>query len=151
MALDPITAGEELLNGFGTQLLQRIWPDPAQRVQGEMALAKMKEDGEMARLTLQSDLIKGQLAINQAEAQSASLFISGPRPFILWCCGLELAVYILGQMVNYFVHLFGYKGDLPLIDMSVGVGIMSCLLGTPAIIGRTMEKLNKADRVEPDH
>jgi hypothetical protein len=149
MAFDPFTAGEELLNGFGSQLLARIWPDPAQRAQGELALAKMKQDGDLARLVQESDLSKAQLAVNQAEAGSASLFIAGWRPFIGWTCGVELAGQFVVQCAIAIVNLV--HGQPASVDISFGQGLLMALLGAPAVIGRTVEKLKKASATEPDH
>jgi hypothetical protein len=37
-----------------------------------------------------TELAKGQIEINKAEAQHKSIFVSGWRPFIGWTCGIVL-------------------------------------------------------------
>jgi len=80
MALDPFTAGLDLAG----KVLERIIPDPAQRAQAQLDLAKLAQSGELA-----------QVAVNTTEAASSSLFIGGWRPFIGWICGAGLGYEFL--------------------------------------------------------
>ena len=43
MALDPITAGLEI----GKDIIARLWPDPAQRDAGKLALQQLQQDGQI--------------------------------------------------------------------------------------------------------
>jgi hypothetical protein len=80
MSLDPITAALDI----GNTLIQRIFPDPAQRDKAQFELLKMQQDGDLAAIT-------GQLEINKVEAGSDSVFVAGWRPFAGWVCGIGLA------------------------------------------------------------
>ena len=71
MALDPVSA---LLN-IGSQVIERVWPDPTQAAQAKLELFKLQQSGELTQ-------IAGQLEINKAEAQNPNLFVSGWRPAI---------------------------------------------------------------------
>lgn len=78
MSADPITAVADLA---GT-VINKIWPD--------------KTEAERAQLAAAVAIVQGQLAVNQVEAASPSLLVSGWRPAIGWVCGGALAyTYLL--------------------------------------------------------
>lgn len=52
---------------------------------------KLISNLEQLDLTGYWDAIRGQLQVNMAEAQHASIFVAGWRPFIGWICGAGLA------------------------------------------------------------
>lgn len=63
---------------------------------GKIADDLFTSDEEELKIKLQeksidAELVKGQLAINTAEAQHKSIFIAGWRPFIGWIGGIALA------------------------------------------------------------
>jgi hypothetical protein len=86
------------------------------------------------------ELLKGQLEINKAEAQSRNMFVAGWRPFVGWVCGIAMAWHFLGVPVTLFVA--GWLGAelpaLPRFDMD---SLMTVLLGMLGLGGlRTFEK-----------
>ncbi len=91
MALDPLTAALDI----GGKIIDRIWPDATQANAAKLELLKMQQSGELAQ-------IAGQLEVNKAEATSASVFVSGWRPFIGWVCGAALAyTYLLYPLLMW--------------------------------------------------
>ncbi len=68
--------------------VEKIWPDTTQQKKDELAAAVMA--------------VQGQLAINQVEASSSSLFVSGWRPFIGWVCGSACAWNWIGLSLCKF-------------------------------------------------
>ena len=58
MAADPITAALNL----GGQLIDRLWPDPAQRDQARLALMEMAQKGELAEFTGRAEIVKTEAA-----------------------------------------------------------------------------------------
>ena len=72
-----------------------------------------------------------QIAVNKAEAESASLFKGGWRPFIGWTCGVALAYHFIGQpMILFFVTLFGVTiPPLPEFDMATLYTLVTGMLG----------------------
>ena len=58
MANDPLTAA---LN-IGSQLIDRLWPDPDKRDQAKLALMEMAQRGELAQLTGRAEIIKTEAA-----------------------------------------------------------------------------------------
>lgn len=127
--MDPISA---LLN-IGNTLIQRIFPDPAQAAQAQLALLKMQQDGDLAE-------ISGQLDINKVEAASSSVFVSGWRPFCGWICGFGLAyVAVVEPIARLIAKLSGYAGDFPEIDTTLTMQVLLGMLGMGGL--RSLDKI----------
>jgi|SRR5690242_20143993 len=77
---------------FGSKLIERIWPDPAQRAQASLELAKLQQSGELQKLANETQLLQGQIDINKVEAASSSKFISWWRPGAGWVGVISLAL-----------------------------------------------------------
>ena len=141
MALDPLTA----ILDVGTKVIERLWPDPAQRDAAKLELFKLQQSGELAQLAAETDLAKGQIGVNEKEAQSASLFVSGWRPFIGWVCGAACAWNWLGLKIALFAAAY-FNHPINLAPADIGE-MMPVLLGMLGLGGlRTMEKINGVDR-----
>lgn len=95
MSLDPITAGIDLAKA----VVGRIWPDKTEQEKAELAAALA--------------VVQGQMAINQAEAASSSVFVAGWRPFIGWVCGLALGYTFLGYPVLVWASTLWFPGVTP--------------------------------------
>lgn len=135
MALDPVTA----LLDIGTKVIERLWPDPTQAAGAKLELLKMQQTGELAALAAETDLAKGQLAINQAEASSPSLFVSGWRPAIGWICGAAFAWNWVGLPIAKFaMSAYGHPLDLATADMSEMLPVLFGMLGMGGL--RSWEK-----------
>ncbi len=80
---------------IGGKLIDRLIPDPAQAAAAKLQLLQMQQSGELAKLTAETDLAKGQLAVNATEAASSSTLVSGWRPAIGWVCAAALAYQYL--------------------------------------------------------
>ena len=99
MALDPVSAALDV----GGKLIDRMWPDPGQAAAAKLELAKLQQSGELAQLTAETDLAKGQLQINANEAASGSIFASGWRPAIGWVCAAALAYQYVGSPIGVWL------------------------------------------------
>jgi len=141
MAMDPVTAALDI----GGKLLDRLWPDPATRDAAKLKLLEMQQTGELAQLTAETELAKGQMAVNAEQAKSTSLFIAGPRPFVMWVCGGALLYATILEPVARFVAavVYKYTGAFPVIDTSLTLQILLGLLGLGAY--RTYEKVKGAE------
>lgn len=83
------------------RVLGAVIPDPA---------AKAKAISDLLEAFSKLDL--GQLQVNQAEAQNASVFVAGWRPFIGWVCGSALAYqYVVGPIACWIAAIAGF--DMP--------------------------------------
>ena len=138
MALDPLTAGLD----FAGKLVDRLFPDPTQAAAAKLQVMQLAQSGELAQLTADTDLAKGQLAINQVEAASPNMFVAGWRPFIGWTCGSGLAyMFVLKPIANPFVHQFTGV-SLEALDTGTLMSLVVPLLGLGAM--RTAEVVTGA-------
>jgi hypothetical protein len=118
MGFDPISSALDL----GSKLIERLFPDPAQKAAAQLELLKLQQSGELTE-------ISGQLEINKVEASNPNMFISGWRPFIGWVCGTAL-------VVQYIVRPF--LPSIPSLDMETLMPLVVTLLGMAGY--RTFEK-----------
>ena len=91
---------------------------------------------------LEADMAKAQLAVDQAEASSTSLFKGGWRPFIGWVCGSGLVYeFLLRPLLPWFVSVIAAKTFAPMPDLDTGVlmNLVGGMLGLGAM--RTYEKI----------
>lgn len=145
MAFDPVSAALDI----GGKLIDRLWPDPAERDKAKLSMLQMQQTGELARLTSDTDLMKAQAAINEAEASSASLFVAGWRPAVGWCCAIGVGIEFLGPLLTWGSTLAGHPVTFPAMDSGT---LMPLLLGMLGIGGmRTYEKVTGTAGNEPGH
>lgn len=123
MALDPVTAGIDLVN----TAINKIWPDKSEQEKQQLAAAVM--------------VIQGQMDINKQEAASPSVFVSGWRPFIGWVCGTACAWNWLGLSIAKFIAetFFGKHIALNPADISEMLPVLMGMLGLGGL--RTVEKI----------
>ena len=128
--MDPITA----IVTVGSQLITRLFPDPAQAAAANLELTKMQMSGELAQIT-------GQLDINKVEAASTSVFVSGWRPFVGWVCGFGLGyVAIVEPIARFIATVVGYTGNFPAIDTTITMQVLMGMLGLAGM--RSYDKKN---------
>ena len=124
------------------KVIDRVLPDPAARDAANLALLQLNQTGELAQLTADTDLGKGQLAVDAAEASSTSPFVSGWRPFIGWVCGAGLAYqFVIAPVMSWAAALFGHAIAMPVLDLSTLLTLLLGMLGLGGL--RTVEKINK--------
>jgi hypothetical protein len=128
---------------IGGKLIERLWPDPAQKQAAQLELLRLAQTGELAQLTADTELAKGQLAVNQVEAAAPDLFTRGWRPFIGWICGAGLATqFMIGPLATWVGQLFGATIAFPQLDMGTLLTLLLGMLGLGAM--RTAEKIKGA-------
>jgi len=125
---------------IGSKLIERLWPDAAAKQAAQLELLKLAQTGELAQLTAEVELAKGQLEVNRVEAQSGSILTSGWRPAVGWVCASGLAYqFLLAPLLTWAAQLGGHAIAAPSLDMST---LMTLLLGMLGLGGmRTVEKL----------
>lgn len=136
MSFDPITAGLD----FVGKIADKIWPDPKARQEGLIKLKELEQAGELAYLASETDLAKGQQAINLEEAKSTQLWVAGARPFFMWVCGVAFAYhYVLQPFLAFCFAATGHPVSLPAFDMEA---LMTVALGMLGLGGmRSFDKL----------
>lgn len=139
--IDPISIALDI----GSKIIDKIWPDPAQKAQAQLELFKLQQSGELAKLTAETDLAKAQISVNQEEAKSSNLFVSGWRPGVGWVCGFAFAYVSIIEPSARFVAtvFFHYTGAFPTIDTTITLQVLLGLLGLGSM--RSFEKLKGAD------
>lgn len=74
--MDPITA----VLGIGGKLIDRLWPDPEQRTQAQLALMELAQKGELTELVERASIVK-------AEAESDHWLAATWRPILMLVFG----------------------------------------------------------------
>jgi len=76
MALDPVTAALDV----GGKLIDRLWPNPEQKAQAQLALLVLAQKGELAEFTGRAEIVK-------TEAASENWLASSWRPILMLTFG----------------------------------------------------------------
>lgn len=136
MAFDPVSALLEI----GSKVIDRVFPDPTAAASAKLELIKLQQSGELAAMTMETELAKGQLAVNQVEAESSSLFVSGWRPWIGWVCGGAFAWNWIGlPLANFALAIIQHPVNLLPADMSEMLPVLLGMLGLGGL--RTYERV----------
>jgi hypothetical protein len=126
---------------FAGKIIDRVFPDPAQRDAAKLELFRAQQAGEFKEMDQAFALAQAQVGVNAAEAANSSLFVAGWRPFIGWTCGAALAYVGLVEPLARFVAAvaYHYGGPFPVIDTAVTLQVLLGMLGLGGM--RTFEKL----------
>ena len=143
-------AGIGAVADLAGKVLERIFPDPTERLKAKTALDQLQASGDLAKLAAETDLAKGQLEINKVEAASTNWFVAGWRPFVGWTCGIAYAYgYVVLPFLTFFVYLWGSPETvkqiamLPKLDLAAMVPLLFGMLGIGGM--RTFEKVKGAE------
>lgn len=130
--------GDAIASVLG-KVIDRAWPDPAQRAAAVQALAELEQAGEFKRL----DLALAQLKVSEVEATSSDPFVSRWRPFIGWICGVGFGWNFIGlPIAKVICELSGHPIAMSTADMSEMMPVLLGMLGLGGF--RTIEKLKGA-------
>jgi hypothetical protein len=123
-------------------LISRVIPDKAAADAANAQLAAMALAGQLnEEMTQLVAVTTAQTDINKVEAASTSIFIAGARPFIMWVCGVGLAMScIIGPLFTWATALLGHPTPFPKLDDPLLQSTMAGLLGL-GHISRTVEKI----------
>lgn len=133
--INPLLLGP--LFELGKGIIDRLFPDPAQKAAAELELLKMTQAGDL-------QVILSQLSINAKEAESPSLFVAGWRPFIGWTCGVGLVYQtILHNILEWLSAAKGWPLP-PAPDTDTLIYVLGALLGIAGL--RTIEKVKNVTK-----
>ena len=80
-----------------------------------------------------------QMEVNKVEASSSSLFVSGWRPAVGWCCVFAMAGnFIVTPFANFALGLAGVSITIPLVPLDTMMPVLLGILGLGGL--RTYEK-----------
>lgn len=98
-----------------------------------------KRAAEIVNRKLQLKPDQFQVEINKIQAAHRSWFIAGPRPFMMWICGLGFAChFIIFPIAEWIAALTGNSIPMPDIDTGALISIAMALLGLGGL--RSWEK-----------
>lgn len=121
-----VTAVSEIVNKFV--------PDRDQQL-------KLQAELQQQLIQIEADAAKAQAEINQVEAASPNLFVSGWRPSVGWVCALAFAWQFVGQPFFSFVYTLATHQPAPVVALD-GEALNTCLFGLLGLGGfRTWEKI----------
>lgn len=127
--MNPLLLGP--LFELGKGIIDRLFPDPAQKAAAEMELLKMTQDGDLKQ-------ILGQLEINAKEAQHPSVFVAGWRPFFGWAGGAGfIYATILQPVLAWVAVIHGWPGP-PDVNIDLLWVVVTGMLGLGTL--RSVEK-----------
>ena len=120
------------LIGPVTSLLDKFVEDKDQKAKLAHEVATMAQRHAQ-------ELAKAQLEVNKAEAQHRSLFVSGWRPAVGWCCVFGMmGNFMVIPFTNFVLALLKIDVVVPLIDTATMMPVLMGMLGLGAM--RTYEK-----------
>ena len=133
MSFDPISAALDL----GKAAIDKIWPDPIKRAEEHRKLEELAQNGDLARLQAEVQLLLGQMEVNKVEAAHASIFVAGWRPWVGWVGGCSLAYSgLIHPLLSWLWMLMTALGYIPegveappYIEPAILGGIVSGMLG----------------------
>jgi len=104
--------------------------DSDAQAQLEMKLAQIEQDG-----------LTAQAKINEIEAGSKSIFVSGWRPALGWTCAIAFFYsFVILPMANWIARIcFNVSLDFPSLDISALMPLTFGMLGLA--VNRTVEKV----------
>ena len=122
----------ESLIGPVTGLLDKFIEDKDQKSKLAHEIATMSQK-------YAQEIAQGQMAINQVEAAHKSLFVSGWRPAVGWCCVFAMAGnFLIIPFSNFVLAISGIDIVVPLVPLDTMMPVLLGMLGLGGL--RTFEK-----------
>ena len=124
----------------GLQIINKYIPDPQAAAQAQLEMMKIKQAESFKELEVALQEQQMQADINKVEAASDKLFVAGPRPFIMWICGVAFGLqFVLFPLMVFIAQLFNKMMQVPILPLEA---LMTVLLGTLGLGGyRSWEKI----------
>lgn len=127
---------------LGSKIIDRLWPDPAQRDAAKLELLKMQQAGDFKEMDQAFALAKAQIGVNAVEAASTDRFVAGWRPFIGWVCGTAFAYkFVAAPALQFALAAAGNPVEVPMLDFTEMSTVLLGMLGIGGL--RTLEKVKR--------
>jgi hypothetical protein len=112
-----------VLNGIGS-----LAKDIRSAITGEIS-PEQKAAIQQKLLEIENQGLQAQVEVNKIEAQHASVFVSGWRPAVGWCCVLGLAYsFLIQPLCTWGATIFHYPAP-PILDTGVLFQLLVGMLG----------------------
>jgi hypothetical protein len=120
---------------IGSQIVERLIPDPAAKAQAQLELAKMAQDGELARMANETDIYKTEqnnVTERWSDDMSSDSWLSkNIRP-------MSLIAIFTGYFMFTTMSAFGYNAQESYVQL---LGQWGQIVFLAYFGGRTVEKL----------
>lgn len=129
----------DIIAGPILKIVDKIIPDPQAKAQLQIELLKLQQSTEFKDIDAQLEMARNQTSINVEEAKNASLFVSGWRPGMGWCCvAIFAANYIGAPLLAWLSPVFDIPAP-PRLDIGEVLPVLLGMLGLGGL--RTAEKI----------
>jgi hypothetical protein len=86
----------------GLAIIDKVIPDPVAKQEAQFKLLQLQQAGEFKAMDNELAMLKTQTDINLEQAKSSDIFVSGPRPFLMWVGGVGVAYqWILVPLASF--------------------------------------------------
>lgn len=126
---------------FGAKIIDKLFPDPAQRDEAKFKLAQLQDAGDLRELEVLAASDKNQTEVNKIDAGSERLLQYGWRPYIGWICGTALGYQFLARPLLTWLSPQMGMGAAPPLEMGDLLTVLTGMLGLAGM--RTIEKGRK--------
>lgn len=128
--MNPLLIGP--LFELGSSIINRLFPDPAEKAKAEYELLKMTQEGDLKQII-------SQLEINAKEAAHPSMFVAGWRPGAGWAGVAGLVYASIGQpLLTWLATAKGWPAPPP-VDTDLLLYVLGGMLGLGSL--RSFEKV----------
>lgn len=118
---------------LASSIIHKFFPDESEAKKKELEL-------QLQVLIAETDLAKGQVAVNTEEAKNDNLFVAGWRPAVGWICVLSMGYsYFVQPLLVFLLTSFGHSIVLPAFSNGDLMTILLGMLGLGSL--RTFEKI----------
>lgn len=130
-----------LIAGPILKIIDKVIPDRAAAAAAQAQVQMLAAQGALQEELLQLTAITtAQSDINKVEAASTNWFVAGGRPFIMWVCGVTLALnYVVGPIFTWLAMVVGHPCPFPKLDIESLMPLLVGMLGLGTL--RTQEKI----------
>jgi len=127
--LDQVASGGlTTIIGEALSIVNKFVKDPEQQVQAQIEIMKIQQSDKFKEIDAALQEKQMQADINKVEAASDKLFVAGPRPFIMWICGVAFGLqFVIFPLSVFIASLFGTIVTMPILPMEA---LMTVLMGT---------------------
>ena len=120
-----------------TDIVDKLIPDKDKKREFQLELEKLADAADLRF----HETMLGQIETNKKEAEHASVFVAGWRPFIGWTGGVSLAyTFVVSPIASQVSRWLGYTGEMVVLDTNSLMALVLAMLGVGGL--RSFDKLN---------
>jgi hypothetical protein len=135
----------DAIAGVVGKVIDRAWPDPAQKAQAALELEKLRQEGGFKEIDAALEAARMQTEVNKIEAASSNVFVSGWRPATGWICAAALGWHYIGRpLCDWAILMTGSTVVIPQVEVGDLLVVLLGMLGLGGM--RTAEKMKGVAR-----